>query len=230
MKLLLIEDEPDLLAALTRGFQKKGYLVDGCGDGGEGLALWQINEYDLVVLDLNLPTMDGLQVLREIRRQDKLQRVLILSARSAVADKVAGLDEGANDYLPKPFDFSELDARVRALLRHVVLVNDTRILLGELEVDTARKVAFVKGQPLELAPKEYALLEYLAVHRGRTVSAEELIEHIWSSEANLFTDSVKVHVSNLRRKLTATCGAGLVQTLRGQGYLIEEIREGEQEL
>lgn len=226
MKLLIIEDEPDLLASLAKGFQKKGYAVDTSGDGREGLELSRINEYDLILLDLNLPSMDGLEVLKEIRKTDKTQRVLILSARNSVRDKVDGLDTGANDYLPKPFDFSELDARVRALLRSSVLLNDTEIDLGPVRVDTLKKSVSARNRgALELAPREYAILEYLAVHRGRAVSAEELIEHVWNSEANLFTDSVKVHISNIRKKLADACGEELIRTVRGQGYLVE--KEGE---
>lgn len=223
MKLLFIEDEPDLLESLIRGFKKKGYAADGSSDGAEGLELCRINEYDLIILDLNLPSMDGLDILKEIRKKDKTQRVLILSARGTVDDRVTGLDTGANDYLPKPFDFTELDARVRALLRSTVVMNDTEIDLGGIIVNTMNKTIYTPDKTaLDIAPREYAIVEYLAINRGRAVSTEELIEHIWSSEANMFTDSAKVHVSNIRKKISLACGRELIKTVRGQGYLIEK--------
>lgn len=222
MKLLIIEDEPDLLASLARGFRKKGYAVDTAEDGTDGLELFLINEYDLILLDLNLPSLDGLEVLKEIRKENQTQRVLILSARSSVPDRVVGLDTGANDYLPKPFDFLELDARVRTLLRSALILNDAEIDLGCVRVNTSKKQVFSMQQdPLDLAPREYAIIEYLTIHRGRVVSAEELIEHVWDSEVNLFSDAVKVHISNIRRKLVAVCGEQLIDTVRGHGYLIE---------
>lgn len=224
MKLLIIEDEPDLLASLIKGFKKNGYAVDGSEDGAEGLELYKINEYDLIILDLNLPSMDGLEVLSEIRKRDKIQRILILSARNTIKDKVSGLDGGANDYLPKPFDFSELDARVRALLRSTMVLNDTEIDLGGIIISTLTKTIKISQIPIDFAPREYSILEYLAVNRGRTVSAEELIEHVWDSDTNMFTDSVKVHISNIRKKLFAAGAENLLQTIRGQGYLIEKGR------
>lgn len=223
MKLLIIEDEIDLVNALKKGFVKKGYVVDCATDGEEGLELYYINEYDLIILDLNLPSMDGLEVLEAIRDKDKLQRVLILSARSAVPDRIIGLDKGANDYLPKPFDFGELDARVRSLLRCEMLQHNTVIKYDNITLNTRVKSISVNGSALELAPREYAIFEYLLLHQGAAISAEELIEHVWDSEANMFTDAVKAHISNIRKKLKDAYKKECIITVRGQGYLI--VRE-----
>ena len=161
MKLLIIEDEPDMRNALKKGFIKKGYLVDTAEDGEEGSYLALVNTYDVIVLDLNLPGKDGLEILQEIRDRSKTQRVIILSARSSVPDKITGLDMGANDYLAKPFVFMELEARVRSLARREMVQNDTKINIHNLVIDTVQKKVSYNGEKIELTPKEYAILEYL---------------------------------------------------------------------
>ena len=161
MKLLIVEDEPDMLNALKKGFIKKGFLVDTAEDGEEGSYLALVNTYDVIVLDLNLPGKDGLEILQEIRDRSKTQRVIILSARSSVPDKITGLDMGANDYLAKPFDFMELEARVRSLARREMVQNDTKINIHDLVIDTVQKKVSYNGEKIELTPKEYAILEYL---------------------------------------------------------------------
>ena len=161
MKLLIIEDEPDMRNALKKGFIKKGYLVDTAEDGEEGSYLALVNTYDVIVLDLNLPGKDGLEIFQEIRDRSKTQRVIILSARSSVPDKITGLDMGANDYLAKPFDFMELEARVRSLARREMVQNDTKINIHNLVIDTVQKKVSYNGEKIELTPKEYAILEYL---------------------------------------------------------------------
>lgn len=161
MKLLIIKDEPDMRNALKKGFIKKGYLVDTAEDGEEGSYLALVNTYDVIVLDLNLPGKDGLEILQEIRDRSKTQRVIILSARSSVPDKITGLDMGANDYLAKPFDFMELEARVRSLARREMVQNDTKINIHNLVIDTVQKKVSYNGEKIELTPKEYAILEYL---------------------------------------------------------------------
>ncbi|MEG1427855.1 MAG: response regulator transcription factor, partial [Oscillospiraceae bacterium] len=179
MKLLIIEDEVDLAKALQRGFKKSGFASDFAVDGAEGYELYLINEYDLIILDLNLPTMDGIEILEKIRSADKLQRVIILSARSAIEDRIAGLDLGANDYLAKPFDFGELNARVRSLLRRSFIQEGTVVCCGDLCIHTDRKAVTIGAKKIETTAKEYGLLEYLILHAGETISAEELIEHVW---------------------------------------------------
>ena len=173
MKLLIVEDEPDMLNALQKGFMQKGFLVDTAEDGEEGSYLALVNTYDVIVLDLNLPGKDGLEILQEIRDRSKTQRVIILSARSSVPDKILGLDMGANDYLAKPFDFMELEARVRSLARREIVQNDTKIVINNLVIDTVQKKVFYYDGKIELAPKEYAILEYLGINSGKTVSAAE---------------------------------------------------------
>ena len=158
---MIIEDEPDMRNALKKGFIKKGYLVDTAEDGEEGSYLALVNTYDVIVLDLNLPGKDGLEILQEIRDRSKTQRVIILSARSSVPDKITGLDMGANDYLAKPFDFMELEARVRSLARREMVQNDTKINIHNLVIDTVQKKVSYNGEKIELTPKEYAILEYL---------------------------------------------------------------------
>lgn len=225
MKLLLIEDEEDLVNALAAGFKKYGYAVDTATDGREGLELSYINHYDLIVLDLNLPTMNGLEILSEIRKQDKECNILILSARSAIPQRIQGLDMGANDYMGKPFDFGELEARVRSLLRRRFTQSDVVLCKENLVVDTAAKRAYTQdNQLIELSPKEFSILEYLMLHKGTAISAETLIEHIWHSDCDYFSGSVKVHISNLRRKLQAACGREFIINIRGAGYMIDGER------
>lgn len=225
MKLLIIEDETDMLSALKKGFEKMGYAIDTAEDGEAGSYLAEINSYDMIVLDLNLPGKDGLQVLEEIRKRDKTQKVIILSARSSVPDKILGLDMGANDYLAKPFDFMELEARVRSLARRAFVQNDTCISVDLLTVDTKRKQILYKNAPVDFSPKEYAILEYLALHKGQVVSTEDLIEHVWESDADFFEISVKVHISNIRKKLDAVSSTPFIQTVRGCGYLMKGTEE-----
>lgn len=219
MKLLLVEDEILLSVAIVKGLRKRGYAVDCAYDGEEALELYSVNEYDLMILDLNLPKLDGLEVLRRIRELDAALRVLILSARSSVPDKIAGLDGGSNDYLTKPFDFAELEARIRVLLRQEVRMKDVNFSCGGLRVDTAAKQAYWQHDPMDLTKKEYAILEYLIAHQGRVISAEELIEHVWESESDPFSNAFRFHISSLRKKLSAASGTdGFIVTLRGQGY------------
>lgn len=177
-------------------------------------------------MDLNLPKLDGMEVLRRIREEDKTMRVLILSARSSVPDKVAGLDGGCNDYLTKPFDFAELEARIRALLRQKTEAQSASLRLSDLQVDTASKQAFWGKTPLGLTKKEYSILEYLMMHPDRTISPGELIEHVWDNEADPFSNSFRFHISSLRKKLSSVSdNDGLIITLRGQGYRMAKEEE-----
>lgn len=217
MKLLLVEDEKRLSAVLEKGLKKLCYAVDTAYDGEEALALWEINCYDLIILDLNLPRLDGLGVLRRLRESDRETKVLILSAKNAVEDKIEGLDGGANDFLEKPFDFMELAARIRNLLRWSFVSRDSQLQFGALMVDSRARRATLAGQALELTPKEYAILEYLALRSGCYIAAEELIEHVWDSEADLFSNSLKFHIHSLKKKLGLP---GLITNARGKGYCL----------
>lgn len=222
VKLLIIEDEIDLLEALASGFKKQGYAVDIADDGSQGLEYLLVNDYDCLILDLNLPSMDGLEILQTIREENKTLKILILSARSAIDDRVRGLELGANDYLIKPFAFAELQARVSALLRRDFIQREPLLRHGELILDMNLRSVCVNDKPIDLAPKEYAILEYLLFNAGRVVRAEELIEHVWESDADYFSTSLKVHMSNLRKKLNEASSSEIITTCRGAGYLVKE--------
>lgn len=223
MKLLVVEDEHLLNAVITKGLKKCGYAVDSAFDGEEALELYEINAYDLIVLDLNLPEIDGIEVLRTIRNEDHEIKIIILSARSEVEDKITGLDMGANDYLVKPFDFHELEARIRNLLRRSFVQQNTSLTCGPITVDTAKRLVTADNTPVDLTKKEYAMLEYLLHHKEKVVSIEEMIEHIWDSEADLFSNSYKFHIHSLRKKLSAVLGENdLIRNIRGQGYIISD--------
>ncbi|WP_373264839.1 response regulator transcription factor [Hungatella hathewayi] len=223
MKLLLVEDEEDLSAMLARGLRGRGYTVEQAYDGEEACYLYEIGGYDLVILDLNLPKLDGIEVLRKIHAGDPAARILILSARSRVDERVLGLDAGANDYLSKPFDFLELDARVRALLRVDFVQRAPILQCGVLTFDPAARTMTCGGVPVPLTRTEMAVFEYLLNRRGAVVSAEELFEHVWDSEADPFSNAVKLHIHAIKKKLRAA-GAehDYIVNLRGQGYMITE--------
>lgn len=225
MKLLLVEDEKLLSKSIAKGLTMLGYAVDCAYDGEEALSLYDINEYDLMILDLNLPKLDGMEVLRRIRAQDADFRILILSARNSLDDKITGLDSGSNDYLTKPFEFAELEARIRSLLRRDFTTRDTTLRCGTISMDTAARRVLCGGKEIELTRKEYALLEYLMTHAGRVVSAEELIEHAWDSEKDLFSNSFRFHIHSLRKKLEAAGAGDYIVTQRGQGYRIQNPEE-----
>ena len=178
--------------------------------------------YDLILLDLNLPGTDGMTVLRTLRETDHETRVLILSARSEVADKVEGLDAGANDYLAKPFHLAELEARIRSLTRRQFTQNDVVLSCGDLAFDTKARTASVAGQALTLTRKEIGILEYLLLNKGRPVSQEELIDHVWDNSVDNFSNSIRVHISSLRKKLRAALGYDPIRNRIGEGYVMEE--------
>jgi DNA-binding response OmpR family regulator len=221
MRVLVVEDEMSLQKALCNGLKKYGYAVDPANDGKQALELIDIYPYDLVVLDLNLPKMNGMDVLKEVRKTNKGLRVLILSARAEVEDKISGLDAGANDYLSKPFHFKELEARIRALLRREFIQKDSVHTHENVKINTALKCVTVNEQKVELTKKEYSILEYLFMNKDRIVSAEELIEHVWDSEADLFSNSFKVHINSLKKRLAKYIGdKELIKNTRGLGYFI----------
>lgn len=222
MRLLIVEDEEDMQEALCYGLRKRGYAVDAAGDGTDAVEQCGINEYDLVVLDLNLPGMDGMEVLKHIRSMEKPAKVLILSARSELADKIGGLDSGASDYLTKPFHFEELEARIRMLLRRSFVQTEAALTRGGLCLDSNLKTASFHGKPLEFSMREFAILEYLMIHMGRPVSAGELLEHVWDREADPFSNQVKVYISVIRRKLLSVTDAEIIRSIRGAGYLIDK--------
>ena len=224
MRVLVVEDEADLADAVARGLRREGYAVDVAYDGDEALEKAAVNAYDLVCLDLNLPGIDGIEVVRRIRADGGAQppRVLMLTARDRTVDRVIGLDEGADDYLVKPFDFDELKARVRALLRRDAGRSGALLQVGDIELDSARHEARRVGQALALTPKEFALLHYFMSRAGQVLSQEDLLEHVWDENADPFTNTVRVTVMTLRRKL-ADAGKGQpIETVVGRGYRLRE--------
>ena len=221
MKLLVIEDSPRLRRSLGRGLKKLGYSVDLVGDGREGLDYGRFNDYDVIVLDLMLPGMDGLTVLKELRSRGKQCHILILSARDGVEDRVNGLDMGADDYLVKPFSFDELCARIGSLTRRRYEEKNPELRLGTVRLNTARRTVACKGAALRLTPAEYALLEYLALNRGRTISKNRLFEIIHDSDSYATTNVIEVLVCNLRKKIAQGGGESVVKTRRGHGYYVD---------
>lgn len=222
MKLLIVEDEEDLAMGLKRGLRKNGYEVEWTGEGRDGLALALAEEYACVLLDLNLPGLDGLDLLRRLRAEKPQQKVLILSARGSVGDKVKGLDLGADDYLVKPFHFEELLARIRNLTGRRFIRQDVVVCRGSLRIDTGSHQVYVRDQRLKLTAKETQILETLALHEGKRLSAETIISQVWGEDEDLFSNAFKVHLSSLRRKLAAASGEDWIECQRGLGYCLKE--------
>jgi DNA-binding response OmpR family regulator len=221
VRLLVVEDERDLADAIARGLRREGYAVDIAADGEEAIEKLSYTEYDLVCLDLTLPKVDGRDVCRRIRDGSTAStgaRVLMLTARDGIEDRVAGLDEGADDYLVKPYAFAELTARVRTLLRRDSGKTGALLEVGDLRLDTARRIAWRGDRMLELTAKEFALLRYFMSRAGEVLSTEDLLEHVWDEFTDPFTNTVRVTVGTLRRKLSAADEPPLIETLIGSGY------------
>jgi DNA-binding response OmpR family regulator len=229
VRLLIVEDELDLAAALATGLRREGYAIDTAANAAEARERLEDAPYDVVCLDLGLPDADGREVCRKLRAGELAvpgapPRILMLTARDGLDDRVGGLDDGADDYLVKPFSFAELAARVRALARRPTVNTGTTIRQGSLVLDAARHEAQRNGQRLELTPKEFALLRYFMLHPGEVLTPERLLEHVWDDRADPFTNTVRVTVSNLRRKLAAAgSGSGQpIETVTGVGYRLAE--------
>jgi DNA-binding response OmpR family regulator len=228
MRLLVVEDEEDLAEALRVGLVRAGYAVDIAADAAQAYDRVTVNAYDLMLLDVNLPDTDGFTFCGQLRRGEVPAvggaelRVLMLTARGSLVDRVRGLDEGADDYLVKPFALAELLARVRALLRRETNGGSAVLRVGPLRLDTARHLASRGERPLQLTPKEFGVLEYLMTRPGHVISAEELLEHVWDENVDPFTQTVRVIVGTLRRKLTADDEPPLIETVVGRGYRLVE--------
>lgn len=220
MRIMVVEDEIDLQEAIAEGLRIDGYAVDTCGDGSEAYELLYVDDYDLVVLDLNLPGMDGLDVLRNIRDEKPDLKVLILSARDQVSDKVKGLDLGAHDYLAKPFDFEELEARIRALLRQKFALCTNKISCGPLQMNLIKREVSIHDANISLTKKEFSLLEYLMLNQNRVVSQEELITHVWDNQADSFSGAIRVHMATLRKKLKMVLHMDIIETKIKEGYIL----------
>jgi two-component system, OmpR family, copper resistance phosphate regulon response regulator CusR len=220
VRILLVEDEPSAATMLAKGLREETYAVDIASDGETALAQAFVNDYDLVILDVVLPGKDGFKVCRELRTNGLAIPVLMLTARDAVEDKIEGLDSGADDYLPKPFDFDELLARVRALLRRRPALYPEVITVGDLSVDTRARQISRAGQNIDLTAKEYALLEYLARRAGEVVSRADIAEHVWDESYDPFSKVIEVFIQRLRRKVDGGHSLKLIHTRRGEGYML----------
>lgn len=220
MRLLLVEDEPDAAWMLAKGLREESYAVDIVGDGERALEQAALSDYDLIILDVMLPRKGGFEVCRELRASGSAVPVLMLTARDAVEDRVAGLDSGADDYLSKPFDFEELLARVRALLRRRPALYPEVINLADLSIDTRARRARRAGQDVELTAKEYALLEYLARRADEVVGRADIAEHVWDESYDPFSKVIEVFIQRLRRKVDEGHELKLIHTRRGEGYML----------
>ncbi len=216
MRILIVEDESDLLAGIAKALREEGYAVDTSEEGEEGLYKATNWDYDAIVLDVMLPKLDGWEVLKRLRKTKKTP-VLMLTARDGSRDRVRGLDGGADDYVIKPFDLSELLARLRALIRRSANQTRSQIQIGDVLIDYAARIVSLDGEPVTLTAREYSLVEYLALHRGEVVTRTALYEHLFDEDDSSLSNLLDVHVSNIRKKI----GPEFITTRRGHGYCIE---------
>ena len=227
MRLLVVDDAPDIATLLKLAFQMDGYAVDTALRAAEARELAAVNDYDALILDLNLPDADGVELCRTLRAEQPRLLIIMLTARAERPDIILGLDAGADDYLAKPFDYEELVARVRALLRRDMRVRAPVLRCGDLLLDPAAGTAELAGKPLRLPRKQFRILEYLLRHRGEIVSQEALLEHVWNAEANPFTNVVRVHINALRRALGDTAAQSrFFRTVVGAGYCLDDFGAG----
>lgn len=223
MRILLAEDDARISNFLCKGLRENAYAVDAVSNGKDALYLSSINDYDLIILDVMMPSKDGFEVCREIRRNGNKTPVLILTARDAVEDKIAGLDFGADDYLVKPFEFGELLARLRALLRRQKEIRPAKIVVADLEIDTVSQKVWRGGEEILLTAKEFALLEYLAREKGKVVGREEISNHVWDESFDVFSNAIEVYVNRLRTKIDKNYSPQLIHTKRGAGYFLSDV-------
>lgn len=218
MRILVIEDEKELLQDIAKGLSLKGYAVDQADNGRTGCQMAVDEAYDLVVLDLNLPEMDGFSILKELRRENPQTKVLILSANSELDSKLSGFELGASDYLTKPFHFAELEARIRVLLNRKFVQQSNCLTYEAIVLDTLNRTIEIHGVSVGLTTKEFAILEYFLLNQGRLITQQELIDHVWNGDADPFSNSIRVHLSALRKKLKGALGHDPIQTKIGEGY------------
>ena len=222
MRLLLVEDYAPLVRSLRQGLEEAGYAVDHAGDGEAAVAFTDVAKYDVIVLDLMLPKLDGFGVLDRLRGARNATPVLLLTSRDAVADRVRGLDRGADDYLVKPFQLEELLARLRALVRRGYRTAESVVRVADLEIDTATRRVKRGDRAIMLSAREYALLEYLAARRGQIVTRSEILQHVYDFESDPASNVIDVYVGYLRRKIDDDATQKLIHTRRGQGYVLDE--------
>jgi DNA-binding response OmpR family regulator len=220
MRLLLVEDDARIARFVAKGLREQAYAVDVASTGDDALYQAAINTYDLVILDVMIPGRDGFAVCRELRKLGQRMPILMLTARDAVEDRITGLDHGADDYLTKPFEFRELLARLRALLRRSGELRPAKISVADLVLDSAAQSVSRAGRAVSLTAKEYALVEYLARNAGRVVGRAEIAEHVWDESFDPFSNLIEVYINRLRRKIDADSTKPLLQTRRGAGYVL----------
>ncbi len=220
MRLMLVEDDPRIARFVAKGLREQSYAVDVVGTGEEALYQAAINVYDLVILDVMIPPPDGFAVCKELRKSGHRMPILMLTARDSVDDRISGLDHGADDYLTKPFEFRELLARLRALLRRTGELHPAHLIVADLRVDTVGQTVSRNGRPIPLTAKEYALIEFLVRNSGRVVGRAEIAEHVWDEEFDPFSNLIEVYINRLRRKIDEGASEPLLQTRRGSGYLL----------
>lgn len=221
MRILVIEDSVRLRSSIGKALRMSGYAVDASGDGAEGLWLAKAHDYDAMILDIMLPEMDGLTLLRKLRQEGKQTPILLLTAKDTVEDRVEGLRTGADDYLIKPFALEEMLARVQALCRRQYNLKSDRVTVGDLVIEISARSATRAGEVLNLTAREFKLLEYLALRRGQIVSRSEIETHLYDESADLMSNVVDSAICTLRKKLEASGGSPLIQTKRGQGYTLK---------
>ena len=226
MRILLVEDDAGVRRFVVKGLREQAYAVDTATTGEEALYQAEINAYDLIILDVMIPAPDGFEVCRRIREAGGRMPILMLTARDAVEDRVSGLDRGADDYLTKPFEFRELLARLRALLRRSAELRPPKLMVGDLVLDTAEQSAMRAGRAISLTHKEYALLEFLVRNAGRVVSRADIAEHVWDETFDPFSNLIEVYINRLRRKIDPDGKAELLETRRGAGYMLKAGRAG----
>jgi two-component system, OmpR family, copper resistance phosphate regulon response regulator CusR len=227
MRILLVEDEPRVAHFIAKGLREQSYAVDIAGDGEEALYQASSNEYELIILDVMLPLKNGFQVCKQMRASGIKQPVLMLTARDAVDDRVTGLDCGADDYLGKPFDFKELLARIRALLRRTKEFRPESIQLADLVINTSSHTITRAGRPISLTAKEYSLLEFFILRAGKLVRRDEIAEHVWDENFDPFSNVIDVYVRRLRKKIDEGFSPPLIHTRRGEGYILSVDLEEE---
>ena len=221
MRILVVEDEADMSRFIVRGLTEQAYAVDASATGEEALERATTTTYDAIILDAMIPAPDGFEVCRRLRQDGVSVPILMLTARDALADRIEGLDSGADDYLVKPFEFAELLARLRAVLRRRDARRDPVLELDDLRIDTRSHRVTRAGEELVLTSKEYSLLEYLCVNAGRVIGREEIAEHVWNEQFDPFSNLIEVYIGRLRRSIDRDRSTRLIQTIRGAGYILE---------
>jgi len=223
MRILVVEDDSRIAAFVAKGLRENSYAVDVASDGDEAIYMASINAYDLFILDINLPRKDGFEICSELRETGNKKPILMLTARDAIDDRVSGLDTGADDYLVKPFEFRELLARLRALLRRQSEVRTPKIVIADLEIDTISQNVRRGAKQIDLTTKEYSLIEFLALNKGKVVGREEISEHVWDDTFDPFSNLIEVYIKRLRKKLDEGYALQLIHTRRGSGYILDDV-------